>query len=149
MLNLESVYTLTWDFTTSPHHMTVFLKENTQIYAWRKICVEFGKRLYPDLGFYYFTSSHDRFLEGEYPDFDHKSTKRARSVRVRRREQPSHLMGGRAISQPGSQSTRMTFHITHTWYQLTCYIVIIHTVSIHFRTVMLPFQYSTVGRGLE
>lgn len=80
-------------------------------YAWRKICVEFGKRLDPDLGFYYFTSSHDRFLEGEYPDFDQKSTKRTKSVRVRRREQPSLLMVGRAtLPQPGSRSTRMTFH---------------------------------------
>ncbi len=31
-------------------------------YAWRKMCSEFSKRLDPDLGFYYFTSSHDRLI---------------------------------------------------------------------------------------
>lgn len=34
-------------------------------YTWRKVCTEFTKRLDPDLGFYYFTSSHDRFYESQ------------------------------------------------------------------------------------
>ena len=80
-------------------------------YAWRKICVEFSKRLDPDLRYYYFTSSHDRFFEGERPGFDEPPTKRQSSGRSRRREQPGHLMIGRAtLPQPGSRSTRMTFH---------------------------------------
>ena len=39
-------------------------------YTWRKSCIEFAKRLDPDIGFYYFSSSHDRFYEGERPHFD-------------------------------------------------------------------------------
>ena len=83
-------------------------------YTWRKICSEFSKRLDPDLGFYYFTSSHDRFYEGERPSFDTAATKKQRTSRSRRRELPGHLMFGRATlpqpSQPSSRSTRMTFH---------------------------------------
>ena len=33
--------------------------------CWRKVCLEFNKRLNPELPFFYFTSSHDRFHEGE------------------------------------------------------------------------------------
>ena len=81
-------------------------------YTWRKVCIEFLKRLDPDLGFYYFTSSHDRFYEGERPNFDEKSRQVTRKPqRVRRREQPSNLAFGRAtLPVPGSQSTRMKFH---------------------------------------
>ena len=43
--------------------------------AWRKICSEFEKRVNPNLPYYYFTSSHDRFYEGQRPSFDHKPTK--------------------------------------------------------------------------
>ena len=79
-------------------------------YTWRKVCVEFAKRLDPDTGFYYFTSSHDRFYEGERPHFDEDTT-RIKQKRVRRREQPSNLMFGRAtLPAPSSHSTRMKFH---------------------------------------
>ena len=81
-------------------------------YTWRKVCIEFTKRLDPDLGFYYFTSSHDRFMEGERPDFDEKPTKeKAAIVRVRRREKPSSLVYGLAtFPQPAAQSVRVKFH---------------------------------------
>ena len=36
-------------------------------YTWQKVCIEFTKRLDPDIGYY---SSHDRFYEGERPHFD-------------------------------------------------------------------------------
>lgn len=76
-------------------------------YTWRKVCLEFAKRLDPDIGFFYFTASHDRFYEGERPHFDTK----AKSRRVRRREQPSNLMFGRAtLPVPSTRSTRMEFH---------------------------------------
>ena len=79
-------------------------------YTWRKACIEFSKRLDPDLGFYYFSSSHDRFYEGERPHFDEKPTKKA-NKRVRRREQPANLMFGRAtLPTPGARSTRLEFH---------------------------------------
>ena len=80
-------------------------------YTWRKVCIEFAKRLDPDLGFYYFTSSHDRFMEGERPDFDHKSTRKSSNVRPRRRERPSNLIYGLAtFPQPGAKSVRVTYH---------------------------------------
>ena len=79
-------------------------------YTWRKVCIEFAKRQDPDIGFYYFTSSHDRFYEGERPHFDEK-TRKTRSQRVRRREQPATLMFGRAtVPIPSSRSTRLQFH---------------------------------------
>lgn len=80
-------------------------------YTWRKACVEFAKRLDPDLGFYYFSSSHDRFYEGERPHFDEHATKKIKNIRLRAREQPANLMFGRAtVPTPGARSTRMQFH---------------------------------------
>lgn len=46
-------------------------------YTWRKCCIEFAKRLDPDIGFYYFSSSHDHFYEGERPHFDEMPLKTA------------------------------------------------------------------------
>jgi len=80
-------------------------------YTWRKACIELNKRLDPFLGFYYYSSSHDRYYEGDRPHFDQESTKKKSAKRIRRREQPAHLMYGRAtLPEPGSRSTRMTFH---------------------------------------
>ena len=80
-------------------------------YTWRKVCVEFAKRLDPDLGFYYFTSFHDRFIEGDRPDFDQEPTRKSSSIRPRRRERPSNLMYGLATSpQPAAQSVRVKYH---------------------------------------
>ena len=79
-------------------------------YTWRKACIEFDKRLDPTLGFYYFSSSHDRFYEGDRPHFDERLSKKKKR-RIRRREQPAHLMYGRAtLPEAGARSTRMTFH---------------------------------------
>lgn len=82
-------------------------------YNWRKACCEFSKRLDPELPFYYYTSSHDRFYEGERPSFDvpGQSKRNPRKQRVRRREQLSHLVYGRAtLAKPGARSTRMEHH---------------------------------------
>ena len=46
-----------------------FTLKQVQI-GWRKICLEFEKRTNPELPFYYYTSRHDRFYEGERPSFD-------------------------------------------------------------------------------
>ena len=79
-------------------------------YTWRKACIELDKRLDPNLGFYYFSSSHNRFYEGDRPHFDEKPSK-TKKKRIRKREQPAHLMYGRAtLPETGSRSTRMTFH---------------------------------------
>ena len=79
-------------------------------YTWRKVCIEFTKRLDPDIGYYYFTSSHDHFYEGERPHFD-EQTRKIRSQRVRRQEQPANLMLGRAtLPVSSTRSIRMKFH---------------------------------------
>lgn len=42
------------------------------MFAWQKICVEFQKRVDPDLPLYYYTCSHDCYYEDVMPD---KATK--------------------------------------------------------------------------
>ena len=82
-------------------------------YNWRKTCHEFAKRLDPSLPYYYYTSSHDRFCEGEMPSFDVPalSNRNPRKQRVRRREQLSELVFGRAtLPKPGVRSTRLEYH---------------------------------------
>ena len=81
-------------------------------YAWRKCCIEFTKRLNPDLPYFYHTSSHDRFFEGMRPEFDKKqaSKQNPRNQRPRRYECPSSTGGRVALPTPGARSIRMTFH---------------------------------------
>ena len=90
-----------------------FTYKNVQ-FAWRKGCIEFGKRLNPELPFYYHTSSHDRFYEGLRPEFslkDQLSQHNPRNQRVRRYEQPSSIVMGRAsLPTPGARSIRFRFH---------------------------------------
>lgn len=82
-------------------------------FVWRKACIEFSKRLNHDLLFYY-TSSHDRFYEGMRPEFslkDQLSKHNPRNQRVRRYEQPSSIVMGRAsLPTPGARSIRLSFH---------------------------------------
>lgn len=79
-------------------------------YGWRRVCIEFDKRLDPELPFYYYTSTHDRFYEGQLPSFDETPAK-PRKQRVPRREQPGANVGQRvALVSRGSASTRATFH---------------------------------------
>ena len=81
-------------------------------YNWRKVCLEFSKRLDPELKYYYHTSSHDRFYEGERISFDvpNTSKRNPRHQRVRRKELLSDLVIGRvSLPQPGAKSVRMQF----------------------------------------
>lgn len=67
------------------------------------------KRLDPELPFYYFTSSHSRFYEGEMPEFSEPAPKPCRPRRAPRRE----LLGSNArvtYAVRGKQSVRSTFH---------------------------------------
>lgn len=78
-------------------------------YGWRKVTSEFMKRLDPELPFYYFTSSHSRFYEGEMPEFSEPAPKPRRPRRAPRRE----LLGSNArvtYAVRGKQSVRSTFH---------------------------------------
>ena len=82
--------------------------------TWRKLCIEFSKRLDKHLPFYYFTSTHERFNVGEKQDFNVGTFKRSsnnpRHQRVRR-EQPGNLAPGRAtLVKSGARSIRRTFH---------------------------------------
>ena len=80
---------------------------------WTKVCNEFSKRINPNLPFYYYTTTHDRFYEGEREDFDTyvQPTSNPRQQRVRAREQPGNLAVGRAtLIQSGARSIRRQYH---------------------------------------
>ncbi len=80
---------------------------------WRKICQEFSKRIDSNLPFFYYTSTHDRYYEGEREDFDTytRPTSNPRQQRVRTREQPGNLAVGRAtLIKSGAQSIRRQYH---------------------------------------
>ena len=83
------------------------------MFEWRKICLEFSKRIDVDLPFFYYTSTHDRFFEGDRQSFDKyvKPVSNPREQRVRRREQPGNLAVGRAtLIKAGAKSIRRQFH---------------------------------------
>ena len=66
-----------------------------------------------DLPFYYYTSMHERFHEGEMPSFDKfiKSTSNPRHQRIHKAEQPGNLALGRAtLIKAGTKSVRRQFH---------------------------------------
>ena len=79
----------------------------------RKICKEFAKRQDSELPYFYFTSAHGRFYEGEQPHFNEgKEGKRnPRKMRPQRREMAGNLAPGRVtLAVHGTQSKRMQFH---------------------------------------
>ena len=80
---------------------------------WRKVCNEFSKQMNPNLPFFYYTTTHDRFYEGEREDFDTyvPPTSNPRQQRVTAREQPGNLAVGRAtLVQSGARSIRRQYH---------------------------------------
>ncbi len=85
---------------------------HTVKYTWRKICIEFAKRMDPRLPFFYYTSSHDRFYEGERPSFDAPATsaRNPRNQRKRRVELLSGMHGRITLPKPGDRSTRNKYH---------------------------------------
>lgn len=87
-----------------------FTLKQVQI-GWRKICLEFEKRSDPSLPFYYFTSSHDRFYEGERPSFDTQPRKSKKVQRLPAVESGVVFKSGRA-SMPLNRSlnVRAQFH---------------------------------------
>ena len=80
--------------------------------GFRKACIEFTKRLDPDLRFYYHTSSHTRFYEGQMPEFaDSSKKKKRKNKRIPRREQPAAFAPRRAtMPVRGSLTVRAKFH---------------------------------------
>ena len=79
-------------------------------FNFRKVALEFTKRLDPDLPFYYHTSSHSKYHEGPLPDFNEASGKRRKLSRAPRRE--TKAFAGRRATLPvqGSLSIRTQFH---------------------------------------
>lgn len=79
-------------------------------FAWRKVCIEFQKRIDPSLPFYYFTSAHDRLYEGPRPSFN-EAVGNKKSKRVPKGEQIASLVTGRAtLRVRGSLCVRPQFH---------------------------------------
>ena len=62
--DVECFFSMMRDLLGSSFRLTTVMQE------WRKICIEFDKRLDPQLPFYYYTSDHDRYYEGERPSFN-------------------------------------------------------------------------------
>ena len=80
-------------------------------FGFRKVCIEFWKRIDPNLPFFYHTSSHHCFAEGMLPDFDQPRKRKRHFDRLPRREQPSAFVPGRAtLPVRGSLSVRPQFH---------------------------------------
>jgi hypothetical protein len=80
---------------------------------WRKVCIEYSKRIDVDLPFYYYTATHGRFYEGERETFDkyHKSKQNPTQQRVRTIEQQGKLTTGRTtLIKTGEKSIRRQFH---------------------------------------
>lgn len=81
------------------------------MFAWRKACQELTKRLDPELKFYYHTSTHQRFYEGERPDYSQPASKPRREPRASRRDLISGNIGGRTVlTTRGASSVRTQFH---------------------------------------
>lgn len=79
--------------------------------GWRKICQEFKKRINPNLPFYYYTSSHDRFYEGKRPHFDIEPKKSKKAQRLPAVESSVVFKSGRATMPLNrSLNVRARFH---------------------------------------
>ena len=81
------------------------------LFGWRKVTYEFVKRMDPDLPFYYHTSTHNRFYEGDMPDFNTKPKKTPQPRRTPRYE----LLGADSrvtFAVRNSVSIRAMFHNT-------------------------------------
>lgn len=85
---------------------------HTVKYTWRKVCLEFSKRMDPSLPFFYYTSSHDRFYEGEMPSFDVPalSKRNPRNQRTRRVERLSGMQGRVTLPKSSDRSLRNKYH---------------------------------------
>lgn len=74
--------------------------------------MEFQKRMDVDLPYYYHTSTHTQFQEGELPEFSEAKTRpKRRSNRVPCREQPAAFVSCHAtLPVRGSLGVRAQFH---------------------------------------
>ena len=76
----------------------------------KKVCIEYNKCQDPNLPYYYHTSSHEGYYEGERLQFC-GPPERHREKRIPCREQPGVLVPGRAsLAVHGQKSVRMKYH---------------------------------------
>lgn len=71
--------------------------------------MEYEKRIDPQLPYYYYTSAHDRFYEGDRPSFN-EPKQQTREVRLPRRELSCFTSGRATLPVRGTLHTRATFH---------------------------------------
>jgi len=105
--DVECFFSMVRDLLGSSFRLTTVMQE------WRKICVEFDKRLDPQLPFYYYTSDHDRYYEGDRPSFNKPSGQPSRleTLRPARRELTSTFVSGRvSLVVKDSLPIRRQFH---------------------------------------
>ena len=82
-----------------------------QVYCeWRKVTLEFMKRMDPSLPFYYFTSAHDRFNEEDMPGFNEPRIKPKRDRVPRCELIPGDISRRTSFPVRGSLSIRANFH---------------------------------------
>ena len=80
------------------------------MFGWRKACEELIKRVDPELPYFYHTSSHQRFFEGDRPDFSMAADK-PQKEHIYRRELLSGKIGGRvSMAQHKATSIRTKYH---------------------------------------
>ena len=80
--------------------------------AWRKVCIELRKRLDRNLPFYYYVTKHERFFEGDRPNFElfKKPKHNPRHQPIRKKDQPGQLVPSRtSLVQSGQRSIRRTY----------------------------------------
>ena len=80
--------------------------------GFRKVTLEFVKRMDPELPFYYHTSTHTRYNEGPLPDFNSTINQPKRKGKRAPRRDISTAMFARRASLPvhGTLSVRTQFH---------------------------------------
>lgn len=80
-------------------------------YAWKRMCLEFAKRVDAKLPFYYFTSAHGRFYEGPRPSFNVPPQRQPHASRPRQREMLAGQAPGRTtLPVTGSRTVRLNYH---------------------------------------
>ena len=74
--DVECFFSMMRDLLGSSFRLTTVMQE------WRKICtcVEFDKRVDPQLPFHYYTSDHDRYYVGEHPSFNKPTNQPCKSI---------------------------------------------------------------------
>ena len=119
-------------------------------FCWRKVCIEYYKRMDPSLPFYYHTATHDRFYEGPRPQFSVPATS-VRRKRPRRREQLGPIAGSRPSGQNSTTIQLICLHphrykplFMNTLIQLTDFTTATYSFCFHIQFICLQPHLSAV-----